>query len=492
MLDLDPRSLYQIFLARDRRFDGRVFAAVRSTGIYCRPVCTVRPPKFENCSFHFSPAACEQAGYRPCLRCRPELAPGTVARSSVAPGSVAPVDATARLAGLAVRRIEDGALSKLSLEQLADEFGVTSRHLRRAVSQETGTSPIELATTQRLLLAKQLLTDTSMKVIDVAMSAGFESLRRFNDAFKSRYRLTPSELRRSQPEQLEQSAYSFEISVRPPFSWEFLVKFWSSRLIPHVESIVDNVYYRSVLIGEHRGWISVGPSDKPCTCRLRISSELSSELNSVMARVKNMIDSRADPSEIVRHLGGCSLLKPKLARVPGLRLPGAFDGFECGVRTIVGQQISVKAATTVAGRIADRFGEPTIDFPPSLTRTFPLPSTLATISKRDLMAVGLTARRAETIQQFALSYAENTIRLEPGSDPDRLRESFVELPGIGPWTAEYLLMRATSWPDAFPSSDLGIVKATGLSGKRLIERAEKWRPWRSYATILLWQAGESA
>ena len=478
LLALAPEAIYEIFRARDRRFDGRVFVGVRSTGIYCRPVCTVRQPRFENCTFYASGAGAERAGYRPCLRCRPERAPGTIA----------PVDAVPRLAALTIRRIEDGGLSGgRSLNDLAAEFSVTARHLRRAVHQETGLTPVELAQTQRLLLAKLLLTDTAMTVTEAAFAAGFGSLRRFNDAFKRHYRLTPSALRRSNVA-VEADAYAFDLDVRPPFDLAPLLAFWAARATPGVERVSQGWYHRTAVVDDRVGWVAIGPGARDYSVGVRIAVSLGPALTTILARIKAMLDTRADPAEIDGHLATDPLLAPLVALWPGTRVPGAFDGFECGVRTILGQQISVAAATTLAGRIAGRFGRGIVTPDPTLNRAFPTPEVMTEATVADLMGLGLTNRRAETVRAFARVVADGRVRLEPGSDPDQVRAELLAVPGIGDWTAEYLLLRAVGWPDAFPGGDLGLIRASGLNPAELRNRAEAWRPWRGYAAILLWRS----
>lgn len=480
LLGMGHKELYETLLTRDRRFDGRMFVGVSSTRIYCRPICTARPPRRENCTFYPTAAAAEAHGFRPCLRCRPELAPG----------SIAPVDAVARLAALAIRRIEDGALSELSLNELAGEFDVTTRHLRRVIQHEVGLSPVELAQTQRLLLAKQLLTDTVMSMTEVAFAAGFQSLRRFNAAFKERYRLNPSSLRKAATTEPAEAndAYQFDLAVRPPFHLAPLLDFWKARATPGVERVADGWYRRTARIGDCTGWIAIGPGRKEHTVRALISTELGPALSVVLSRVKAMLDVRAEPVAIAERFKKDSLLAPLAKRSPGLRVPGTFDGFECGIRTVLGQQISVRAANTLATRLAAKFGEPCATSTEGLTITFPTAELLSCVSRAELKTIGLTTRRAETLQLFAIAVAEGNLRLEAGADPDRVREALLELPGIGEWTAEYLLMRAVGWPDAFPASDLGLMKAAGLSPLALRARAESWRPWRSYAAILLWQS----
>jgi AraC family transcriptional regulator, regulatory protein of adaptative response / DNA-3-methyladenine glycosylase II len=477
---IDPRALYEAILTRDRRFDGRVYVGVRTTRIYCRPVCTVRPPRFENCTFYSSAAAAESAGFRPCLRCRPELAPG----------SSAPVDAVSRLASLAVRRIEDGALSGLSVEELASEFGVTGRHLRRCVHKEVGLTPVALAQTQRLLLAKQLLTDTRMTVTEAAFAAGFESLRRFNATFKDRYRMTPTDLRRM-PRRLAvetDDIYSFDLAVRPPFDLASMLVFWDARSTAGVEQVVEGWYRRTVCLGGHVGWVGIGPPRKPHSVRVVVSRSLGPALTSILSRLKAMLDVRAEPVEVGSRLSADSQLAPLVTRWPGVRVPGSFDGFECGIRSVLGQQVSVRAATTIAGRLAAKFGQPISTPHDGLTTAFPSPQVLATTSLADLRSLGLTARRAETIQRLSSAVADGKIHLQTGADPDRVREALLAVPGIGDWTAEYLLLRAVGWPDAFPSGDLALVKAAGFSAKELRDRSEQWRPWRGYAAILLWRS----
>lgn len=479
-LELDAKALYDVVLTRDRRFDGRFFVAVRSTGIYCRPVCTVRPPRFENCTFHPTAASAEHAGFRPCLRCRPELAPG----------SSAPVDAVSRLAGLAIRRIEDGALTQMNLDELASEFGVTSRHLRRAIRNEAGLSPIELAQTARLLTAKQLLMDTTMSVTDVAYSSGFDSLRRFNATFKARYRLTPTSIRKSARiwQAGEADAYGFDLSVRPPFDWNAILSFLRLRVIPGIEQVQDLWYRRTVHVGNCHGWIAIGPGRSSHTVRLMVSTQLGPVLAKVLASVKAMLDARADPAAVSDRFSTDPLLAPLVKRWPGHRVPGTFNGFECALRAIVGQQITVRSAITLLGRLVVRYGKPITSPFEALTHSFPSPDAIVSVNTSQLQQIGLTTSRAETVRSLAKAVADGHLILEAGADPDRVRDALLDLPGIGEWTAEYILMRGIGWPDAFPVNDVGLRKASGLTPRLLRDRAEQWRPWRSYATVLLWQS----
>ncbi|HEX5497819.1 MAG TPA: AlkA N-terminal domain-containing protein, partial [Thermomicrobiales bacterium] len=352
---------------------------------------------------------------------------------------------------------------------MAAEFGVTARHLRRAIRQEAGLTPVELAQTQRLLLAKQLLTDTHMTVTEAAFAAGFESLRRFNAAFKQRYRLTPTSLRRSagaaQPE--ADDAYHFNLAVRPPFDLTPSLTFWETRAVPGVEQVAGGWYRRTVAIGERAGWVAVGAGRKDHAVQVFVSTGLGPVLPAVLSRLKAMLDVRADPVGVAERLADDPLLAPLFERWPGPRVPGTFDGFECGIRAILGQQISVRAATTLAGRLVNRFGRASSAPCGALATAFPSPESLATASIADLQSLGLTARRAETVKRFAIAAADGKVRLDPGADPDRVRAALLELPGVGEWTVEYLLLRAVGWPDAFPAGDLGLLKASGLSAAEL-------------------------
>jgi AraC family transcriptional regulator, regulatory protein of adaptative response / DNA-3-methyladenine glycosylase II len=485
----ERRALYDALSAHDVRFDGHMYIGVTSTGIYCRPVCPVRVPRFENCTFHVHAASAEKAGFRPCLVCRPELAPGD-----------AKVDAVSRLARLALRRIEDGALNELNVDQLADEFDVTARHLRRAMDAEFGITPIEFAQTQRLLHAKQLLTETDLSVTDVAFSAGFSSLRRFNALFKARYALAPRALRRKSADvnQLPEPArdaqtLSFRIDYRPPMNWSTLLAFLAQRAIPGVEAVVDDAYVRTVAVHERQGWIAVAPYRRHKRARqihaltLTVSDSLQPVCVSLISHAKHMFDTRAPVAEIERQLARDSLLTDSIARHSGMRLPGAFDGFELLLRAILGQQVSVKGATTLAGRMAARFGQPLATPWSTLSYTSPTPERLAGATVASIAKIGLPQKRAETIRHAARACVTGQLTLLPGADPDVVCAQLVALPGIGEWTASYVAMRALAWPDAFPLGDLGIKKALGLTrAADIVARSEAWRPWRAYAAIYLW------
>ena len=473
---LDPDACYRAMLARDDRFDGRFFVGVRTTGIYCRPVCRVRMPARERCEFYTSAALAERAGYRACFRCRPELAPG-----------LAPVDSVSRLVARALRRIEAGALNEGSLDELARELGVTGRHLRRAVQTELGLSPIDLAQTQRLALAKQLLHDTRLPMTDVAFASGFQSLRRFNAAFKARYARSPSALRRQGAVTLRPETVRVTLSYRPPLAWDALLEFLQLRAIPGVELVRDGVYYRTVEVGGARGWLAVSACADRAALRAELSFSLARHVLPLVARLRRLFDLDAEPWVIAEHLAKDRRLARSLHARPGLRVPGAFDAFEAACRAILGQQVSVAGATTLAGRLARAYGVPLETPHPELTRLTPRVEAVAGADVRELAALGLTRARAQSLQHLAREIACNKLTLEDASDAEATVQRLQELPGIGPWTAQYVAMRALSWPDAFLEGDLGVRKALGSIDPRAARAlSEPWKPWRSYAVMHLW------
>ena len=476
---IDDETCYRALTARDARFDGLFFVGVTSTGIYCRPICTARTVGRARCRFFSNSALAEREGFRPCLRCRPELAPGH-----------APVDAVWRTARAAARRIEAGALNNGGkLDRLAIEMGLSTRQLRRVVQQEFGVSPVELAQTQRLLLAKQLLTESNLPIIQVAFASGFESVRRFNALFRSHYRLTPSRMRRASTVNRADDCVRLTLAYRPPLAWSVLMRFLAGRAAAGVESVGVEAYGRTVAVGSHRGWLQVKPNAGRNTLSVELATSLMPALPEVLVRLKNLFDLSARPDVIAAHLSDDSRLARIVARCPGLRVPGAFDGFELAVRAILGQRISVRAATTLAGRLADRFGEP-IEAPvPGLTHLGPTPERLADVELADLTALGITPPRAASIRAVAQAVASQEIDLEPSLEPEAVTRKLQEIPGIGDWTAQYIAMRALRWPNAFPAGDLGLMKAWGeTSVQRLRDASEAWRPWRAYAAIYLWES----
>ncbi len=470
---LSPERCYQVLRAHDPRFDGAFFVAVKSTKIYCRTVCTAKTPQLVNCSFYSSAAAAESAGYRPCLRCRPELAPGN-----------ASIDSVSRLAAIALNRIEDGALADLGVDDLAAEMGISARHLRRVIESEFGVSPIQLAQTQRLLLAKRLLTDTSMPITEIAFASGFASVRRFNALFLERYNLNPSQLRKKLVE--HKTPYlECEVSYRAPFDWQGILTFLSGRACPGVELVQDGAYMRTAAFGKHSGWIVIRQNPQKNTLSIRLSNSLAPVLLNVVARCKRLMDTQADPSVIAASLG--DLAKGR----EGLRVPGAFHGFELALRAILGQQVSVKAASTLAGRIAAKFGEPVETPYPLLNRLSPTAERLAKLAPEDFSGLGITGARINSIIALSQAVAECGLALEPGQDVEQTSAKLKSLPGFGEWTAQYIAMRALAWPDAFPHSDLAIKKALAMTReKEILAFSERWSPWRSYAAMHLWKSLE--
>lgn len=463
-------------MTRDARFDGRFFVAVKTTHIYCRPICRVKTPMRKNCEFFSYAATAEVAGYRPCKRCRPELAPG----SSL-------MEISSQQARNAACLIGQDFLAEHSLAELADKLGVTDRQMRRVFREEFGVSPVEFSQTQRLLLAKQLLTDSAMPVTSIAFASGFKSLRRFNALLKERYRLSPTEFRKQQKREAPPNftEFSFRLSYRPPLDWERLLGFLSQRVVPQVECVQDGKYFRTVHVTRQNqnlvGHIEVTHQADKQMLSVRLSDSLLPVCAQVLERVKRLFDLHADPTAIDSVLG--SLAKQR----PGLRLPGSFNGFEMAIRAILGQQISVAAARTLAGRLALRFGEPIQTPFASLTRLFPTPQKLASATVAEIARLGITGKRAETLIALSRAVAGGALHLEPGSRVEDTLRELHKIPGIGEWTVQYITMRALSWPDAFPHTDLGVKKALSITNpKKILEAAEQWRPWRAYATLHLW------
>jgi AraC family transcriptional regulator of adaptative response / DNA-3-methyladenine glycosylase II len=475
---LDAESCYRALAAHDARFDGRFFVGVRSTRIYCRPVCTVRLPRRENCRFFRSAAAAEVDGFRPCMRCRPELAPG-----------LASIDASAHFARAAAAMIEDGALQGGTVESVAARIGVTSRHLRRIFATEFGVSPIEYAQTQRLLLAKRLLTDTSLPVLDVALASGFGSLRRFNALIRARYRMPPSRLRKDAAPASLPPLMRFELAYRPPYDWQAMLDFLGARAVAGIEHVSAAAYCRTLAVDRggirSAGWIEVSKSPRRHALCLAVSASLARAVPAVLARVRHAFDVTCDPEPIAARLGALAQASP------GLRVPGTCDGFELAVRAVIGQQISVPAARTMLGRLVAAVGTRAEQpMPNALAGWFPDARAIAACSVAELGEIGVTTARAQTLRALAHAVIEGDVRFDAGTDVERTRAALERIPGIGPWTSGYIAMRALGWPDAFLDSDLVVRRAMGETRAAAARaRSEAWRPWRSYAVIHLWRNG---
>ncbi len=475
----DNNAAYAALAAKDSRFDGVFFVGVSSTGVYCRPVCTAKTPKLENCTFFSSAAEAEKSGYRPCLLCRPELAPGKAA-----------VDAEKRLADSAIAMIGESNLADGSLEELSSKLGITARHMRRVFKEQFGVSPVEYLQTRRLLFAKHLLTETQLPVTDIAMAAGFGSLRRFNDIFKKRYSLSPTSIRKKTPlETKNKEGITLTLQYRPPYKWEALINFLGNRCISGVEHMNSGMYCRALTVesGKHRlrGWIACGHLPEKNAVTVTMSRELLPAATQVIAKVRHVFDLDAHPNVIAERLAGMGNML-----VPGMRVCGAFNGFELAVRAVLGQQITVKAARTLAGRVAAAFGTP-VDTPfKEVAYAFPSPEVIAKLEGIDEIAkLGIIAARAKTIIALAKACASGELVLSPASDATDEMEKLLSLPGIGPWTANYIAMRAMGWTDAFLPTDYGIKKAlSGQTEKEIVTMAEGWRPWRAYAAMMLWNS----
>jgi len=476
LMNLDADTCYRAVQSHDARFDGVFFVGVTTTGIYCRPVCRARTPGATRCRYFKTAAEAEAEGFRACFRCRPELAPGHSA-----------TDAIDRLADAALGRIAAGALNEASLDDLAASLGVTARHLRRAVTARAGVPPVVVAQTRRMALAKQLLQDTQLSMAEVAFASGFSSVRRFNALFRERFGRPPTALRRDHRSADASGAITLRLDYRPPLDWEALLAFFADRATTGVEVVTDDTYRRTVRLGPDVGWVSVTRDAGRPALRATVSASLAGHLMPLIARLRRLFDLDATPDEVAATLGADPRLAPALDRHPGLRLPGAFDGFEAAARVVIGQQISVRGATTIASRIAAALGEPvapeTTD-DPALSVLSPTPEAYVAAGVDTLARLGMPGSRARTLVTLAAA-ARDGLSLSPGAPVPELRERLLALPGIGPWTAEVVAMRL-GWPDAFPASDLGIVKALGGDAASREETAERWRPWRAYAAVALW------
>ena len=483
---IDSNAYERARLSRDARFDGRFYIGVRTTGIYCRPICPANPPKSENVTFYPTAAAASEAGYRPCLRCRPECAPGTPAWAG-----------TSTTVQRGLRLIADGALDDGNVERLADRLGVTSRHLRRLFTQHVGASPLAVAHTQRLHFAKRLIDQTGLSMQDISVAAGFGSVRRFNDTFRKTYGRTPRELRRGRETVVTSAALSVQLPYREPYGWQGLLEFFAGRATSGVELVEGGRYLRSIEIGETHGIIEIREDNGALS--LTVHGIGTESLFSIVQRVRGMFDLDAAIDDIGSTLSRDRDLRGWLKENPGLRVPGAWDGFELTVRAILGQQVSVKAATTFAGRIAERYGQqidvPVAGVPSAPDKLFPKPQKL---QRARLENLGVIRSRAQTIRDLARAVVSGRLGFDLAQDSSEFRAALLSIKGIGEWTAEYVAMRALKNPDAFPASDLGLLRAFDSPGgerlrpAELLARAEAWRPWRAYAALLIWGSENGA
>jgi AraC family transcriptional regulator, regulatory protein of adaptative response / DNA-3-methyladenine glycosylase II len=486
---LDPDICYRALQTRDARFDGRFFTGVTSTGIYCRPICPARTPMRDHCRFFPSAAAAQQAGFRACLRCRPEIAPQSPAWRG-----------TASTVSRAMARIAEGALDdpNASVEQLAASLGVGERQLRRLFDRHIGASPLAVAQTRRVLFAKQLLHETRLPMASVAMAAGFGSIRRFNDTFRTLYKRPPSQLRRRSVTASTTAPLVLRLPYRPPFDWETLLDFFAPRAISGVEEVRDGIYRRVVRVDDHVALIAVTHLPARNALEVEVTCDHVPILPIIAARLRLVFDLDADTEAIAAHLSRDRTLAREVRRRPGLRTPGGWDAFEVAVRAILGQQISIVAARGLAAKLVALCTPPLASSDGNLTHAFPTAHQLAIA---DLSALGMPSARRNALISLARAAVTHPEIFEAAATLEESVARLRSIPGIGEWTAQYIALRGLHHPDAFPASDIGILRnaeqvlgmrlspaGTHLSPAQLLARSEQWRPWRGYAAQHLWSA----
>ena len=480
-MDLDNDACYRAFRTRDARFDGKLFSGCKTTGIYCRPICRVRTPRREHMSFFPTAAAAQAAGFRPCLRCRPEAAP-----------DVAAWRGTSSTVSRALSLIERGALDTDTAEALASRLGIGERHLRRLFHEHLGASPNDVASTRRVLLAAQLIRDTRLSMADVALAAGFGSIRRFNEVFRQLFARTPRTLRREKDAtpRVPSQALTIRLPYRPPYDWPAMIAFLGARAIAGIETVSGDRYVRSIEIGVRRGLISVEPAPLN-NLLVSVRFPYLPALPAIIGRVRRMFDLGADPVAIDAHLATDPVLAPLVVARPGLRVPGAWDAFELATRAVLGQQITLRHAMGLAGRLVARFGEPLApdEQTEGVAHVFPRANRIASA---DLALLGMPRARATALSALARLMADDADLFGTAGTLDACVSRLRSLPGVGEWTAHYIAMRELREPDAFPAGDVALQRALlrlerrALSGRELLTRAEPWRPWRAYAAQHLW------
>lgn len=461
--------------ARDPRFDGKFFVASTTTKIYCRPSCNVPMIKDKYVRYFPNAAAATEAGYRPCLRCRPECAPGT-------PGW----QGTSSTVSRALRLIEESGLEDGGIESLAERLGIGSRHLRRLFLRHLGATPSAVAHTRRLHFAKKLIDETKLPMHQVALASGFGCVRRFNDTIRKTYKRTPTQIRRlaKQMAPHSENEYLFRLRFRPPYQAERMLAFMAARAIPGVEVVEDGSYRRSISLGHSHGWLEATFDLNEHVVLLRVGFPDPRWLFHIVERVRVMFDLNADWLAIASILQEDRELAPRIAAAPGLHVPGCWNAFELATRAVLGQQITVRAATTLAGRLVETFGQPCA-LTSGVTHLFPTPEVLA---EADLTRVGVMPGRAATIRGLARAVRDGKLSFEGIVNNELFVSRLREIPGVGEWTAQYIAMRGLSEPDAFPLGDVGLLRSLALKSARELEsHAEAWRPWRAYAAMYLWQ-----
>lgn len=469
---LDIASCEKARLSRDARFDGKFYTAVLTTGIFCRPICPARPPKSENVCYYPSAEQAQAAGFRPCKRCIPESAPA--------------LNHPVKLQKIC----NEFDFNQDSITTIAEKLNISERQLQRVFKENYGIAPLQFFQQQRLLLASKLLKTTNLSITNVCFAAGFNSLRRFNEAIKTAYNCTPSDLKTVKKAITNNKHISIELSYRPPFDWPLMLKFFRERQISTMENVSDDYYQRTIAIEQCRGWIKVTHHHTKNALVLTVNLSDYRYLNNVIIRVKRMFDLDADMSIIHHQLSQHPLLKKTIEQFNGLRLPGSWDLFEFSIRAILGQQVSVKAATTFAIRITEKYGDKITYDNENLSTNFP---SIEQLLAADFEGIGLTTTRKTTLNNWITFYNIHKNEIESCSSAEELSILIANIKGIGPWTINYLAMRGLSDPDAFPSADLGVIKALTTtnqkrSNKTILAIAEPWKPWRSYATLYLWHS----
>ena len=474
-MNLDFQTCSRARLSRDPRFDGKFFIGVVGSRVYCRSICPAPTAKEKNVRYFPSAAAAAEAGFRPCLRCRPESSPGTPAWMG-----------TSNTVSRALRLIGESGLEDGGVEALAERLGVGSRHLSRLFLRHLGATPMAVARTRRLHFAKKLIDETSLPMHQVALASGFGCVRRFNAGVRGVYHRTPTQIRRlaKQTNRPPDNQYVFRLHFRPPYHWAGMLSFLAPRATPGVEAVDSGTYRRTISVNGRAGYFEVSLDERRDALQVRIEFGDPHPLFSIVERIRKMFDLGADWAVIAPSLKGDPILAHSVQTDPGLRVPGCWNGFELAVRAILGQQITVSTATLLAGRIARSLGTP-FRGPSGLTHLFPSADVLADAK---LTEIGLTGARAETIRALARAVSRGEIKFEGVVDSDAFLDRLCEIPGIGPWTAQYVAMRALAEPDAFPSGDLGLRHAVAVDDSRQLEqRAQSWRPWRAYAAMYLWR-----
>lgn len=490
---LDRVACYRVFQTRDARFDGRIYVGVTTTGIYCRPICPAGPSKFEHTRYFASAAAAQDAGFRPCLRCRPENAP-----------EFASWRGTSNTVSRALALIAEGGLDggDAGVEVLAARLGVGGRQLRRLFKQHLGTTPVAVAQTRRLLFAKRLIHETRMPMAEVALAAGFGSIRRFNETFHTLFQRPPSALRRKtwtdQPGSVADAGVVLRLRYRPPYDWEAMLDHLAARAIEGVEVVADDVYRRTVWHDGQVGLVEIAHEAEKHNLAVTIRFPCVRALPAILARVRRVFDVDADIETIGAHLSADPFLAPLVAQRPGLRAPGGWDGFELAVRAVLGQQVTVQAARRLAGQLVSLCGEPLRDLhtaAPGLTHAFPSAAHLAAAS---LDTLGMPGSRRATLRALADAALADPHLFHPFGSVDEAIARLRAIRGVGEWTAQYIALRALREPDAFPATDIGLLRGAATDdGARptppdLLQRAEPWRPWRAYAAQHLWAADARA